>query len=504
MKLAALCCDGKLQDTAAPTEMDIAWRPRIGGGFFYQPSGMLSQFSDSEWIRQHQIESCLAVAVKDQGGKTIGVIGLMHGQAMPDRSDDAMILSVFSARVAVELNNARCCAGLETAQALAENATRTKTALLTNLSHEIRTLMTSILGFTDYLENASGATRNNSLAIDAIRRSGKQLLSVIADADKASNSNIDALSEPVACAPRDIAAKAIAAFRTIAEEGGVALTQCIDETVPESIDTNPDEIHQILATMLEFALERGSKGNSSSALSSADSPRIQLQVKVEHGGVEFALSDSGESLDAAQLKALFDPPGESSVEAGVWTDLSQSQPAARRIGGTLCAETTPEGGATLTLHLPLPESQQELKPPQESRPASFLSACRVLVVEDGPDNMQLLCFLLLDEGAEVDRAENGQIGSSMAIEAAQAGRPYDVILMDMQMPVMDGYAATRLLRSQDYEHAIIAVTADSMSGDRERSLLAGCDDYISKPIDHDLLMDTIHCTLKPKAASPQT
>ncbi len=92
----------------------------------------------------------------------------------------------------------------------------------------------------------------------------------------------------------------------------------------------------------------------------------------------------------------------------------------------------------------------------------------------------------------------------MAIEAAQAGRPYDVILMDMQMPVMDGYAATRLLRSQDYEHAIIAVTADSMSGDRERSLLAGCDDYISKPIDHDLLMDTIHCTLKPKAASPQT
>ena len=117
--------------------------------------------------------------------------------------------------------------------------------------------------------------------------------------------------------------------------------------------------------------------------------------------------------------------------------------------------------------------------------------CRILLAEDGPDNQRLIAFLLRKAGAEVELAENGQIALDLALAAQQAGSPFDVILMDMQMPVMDGYDATQKLRSAATREPIIALTAHAMTEDRQKCIDAGCDDYIAKPIDPKKLVEII-------------
>ncbi len=130
---------------------------------------------------------------------------------------------------------------------------------------------------------------------------------------------------------------------------------------------------------------------------------------------------------------------------------------------------------------------------QRAQPAAETTSldCRVLLAEDGRDNQRLISFILQKAGAEVTIAENGQEAVDLARKSVRAGKPYDVILMDMMMPVLDGYQATKLLRSESYDGNIIAVTAHAMVGDREKCLDAGCNSYITKPIDRQKLVNSI-------------
>lgn len=145
----------------------------------------------------------------------------------------------------------------------------------------------------------------------------------------------------------------------------------------------------------------------------------------------------------------------------------------------------------------------------ESRNAKEPSAAvhvlqgRVLVVDDGPENRHLLRIILGKLGLEVESAENGAVACRMAEQSLEAGRPFNLIVMDMQMPELDGYEATRRLRRQGWKHSIVALTAHALPGDREKCLAAGCDEYLPKPVDRRQLLAAIsECLRQPLAASP--
>ncbi|MBN2476970.1 MAG: PAS domain S-box protein [Pirellulales bacterium] len=389
----------------------------------------------------------------------------------------------------------RAEAELARAKEAAEAANRAKSDFLANMSHEIRTPMTAILGFADLLMAPGLSPQDQQQYLQTVHRNGQTLLELIDDVldlSKIEAGRIEA--EPTECSIWDVVEDVVSSMRLRAEEKGLDLRAGYEFPLPGTIRTSPVRLRQILVNLVGNAVKFTEEGNV----------QITVRCRTSRDGpprMEFAISDTGIGMAPEEVSRLFRPFTQADTSAtrrfgGTGLGLTICRHLAEILGGDIHVETEPGLGSTFTLAIdPGPLDEKPMlseKPPAESKPAVAGGARalsgRVLLAEDGRDVRQLLGVVLEDLGLEVDLAEDGQIALQKALASVTAGQPYDLILMDIQMPEIDGYAATRQLRRDGWMGPIVALTAHAMIGDREKCLGAGCDDYLVKPVDRAAMM----------------
>ena len=376
----------------------------------------------------------------------------------------------------------------------AETANQAKSEFLANMSHEIRSPMNAILGFTELLRR--GQAKNEAehyKHLDIVHASGTHLLGLINDILDLSKVEAGRLEvEHIDCSPHQIACEVVQAQGVKAAEKGISIKLECTGSIPESIATDPARLRQILTNLIGNAIKFTEKGGVRVILRFLPSrPIAQLQIEVQ---------DSGIGIASDKLENIFEPftQAEGSITrrfGGTGLGLTISRSFARAMGGDIVATSPPGSGSRFTVTLPAgPIESIKLLTPEEFTRLRQVNAApigarwklpkvRILIVDDGEENRELVRLVLEEAGALTEQAENGQIALDKAL-----AHPYDLILMDLQMPVMDGETATHELRSRGFNTPIVALTAHAMKGFEQGILAAGFTAYLSKPIDLDKLM----------------
>ncbi|GIK20477.1 MAG: response regulator [Leptolyngbya sp. PLA2] len=373
-------------------------------------------------------------------------------------------------------------------------------AFLANMSHEIRTPMTAILGYADLLDDPSVDEAGRVEAVRVIRRNGRHLLSVINDILDLSKIEAGRLEvEPGDCVPVRIVEEVCSLLRVRAVEKGLDLEWSMGGQVPRRIRTDARRLKQTLLNLVGNAVKFTERGS--------------VRVVVAMGGddesgrvIRFRVADTGIGIAADKIATLFEPFMQADETmsrrfGGTGLGLAVSHRLTEMLGGSIEVRSEPGVGSEFTLMLPVTreEASDLISSPDELFEADVAEGehaamdgvrlrARVLLAEDGEDNRRLIVHHLTRAGAEVETVANGRAAVELAVAAVNEARPFDVVLMDMQMPVMDGYTASKELRRVGYGLPIIALTAHAMAEDRARCLAAGCDDYVSKPIDRTELL----------------
>jgi PAS domain S-box-containing protein len=390
---------------------------------------------------------------------------------------------------------------LSRAKEAAEFASRAKTEFLANISHEIRTPMATILGLVELImEDRRIRTHAPDCVADLemIRRNGAHLVGILEDLLDLSKIEAGKLPLRLAeIAPAALVAEVAASLRARAAAKDLEFAVVYATAVPEAVRTDPVRVRQVLTNLLGNAIKFTDRGS------------VRLEVALENGtALRFDVTDTGVGLTESELGRLFEPfyragaPAEGE-RGGTGLGLVISRRLAEMLGGSITVRSRAGTGSTFTLRLPVgPLEAASLVQPAssdgEAQPAAHepvaserLLGRRILLVEDNAANRHVTDLRLQLLGAEVEAVTNGQEALDRALAASAAGRAFDTVLMDMQMPVLDGYEATRRLRAAGYRGRILALTAYAMPEDREECLAVGCDAHVSKPIAWDYLIPLI-------------
>ena len=402
----------------------------------------------------------------------------------------------------------------------AEAASRAKSDFLANMSHEIRTPMMAITG---YIEIVAEHCAKYSIAhdtelddsLDVISRNAKHLLKLIDDILDLSKIESGRLTvECERCSPCQVISEVASLLRVRSNAKGLDLSVEYEGPIPETIQSDAMRLRQILMNIvgnaIKFTATGGIRVVTSIEHPLAESPMLKVQV-----------IDTGIGISKDVIDSLFQPFVQADTSTsrrfgGTGLGLAISRQLAGLLRGDITVSSNPDKGSTFTLCISTGslEGIRLLESPSEGE-QTVIEAARatasprllpdtcILLVEDGPDNQRLIGFLLKKAGADVCLAENGEIAVRLAEAARAEGRTFDAILMDMQMPVMDGYEATRRLRATGHSVPIIALTAHALKDDRQKCLNAGCDDYLPKPINRAELVATIARFIEIQAASDE-
>ncbi|QDV68649.1 Autoinducer 2 sensor kinase/phosphatase LuxQ [Rosistilla carotiformis] len=378
----------------------------------------------------------------------------------------------------------------------AEIANRAKSEFLANMSHEIRTPMTAILGYVDLIDEKVTTDDDVRDHIDTVRRNGKFLLAIIndiLDLSKIEAGKFDLAIEPLS--PNRLIEDVRSIMNVRAIENQIDLRVQYDGLVPEKIYTDPKRLKQILINLVGNAIKFTDRGSVTLAVS----------FDREINRIVFEVADTGIGMTSRQINRLFQPfsQADSSVSrtfGGTGLGLAISQRLAKIMGGEITVESEPGEGSCFHVAIdPGDISNARFVPLRafEDLPHTVQAtddaplACKVLLVDDRRDIRFLASRLLSNAGAVITEAEDGQEAVDRMQEMIRNDRVVDLILLDMQMPRLDGYRTAEQLRRLGFKGPIIALTADAMQGDMDRCLQCGCNDYLSKPIDSGLLLEKV-------------
>jgi signal transduction histidine kinase/CheY-like chemotaxis protein/HPt (histidine-containing phosphotransfer) domain-containing protein len=393
----------------------------------------------------------------------------------------------------------------------AEAASREKDQFIAHVSHEIRTPMTAILGFAEMLLDPDQAAAEREEALRTIHRNARHLSDLINNVLDLSKTQARQMTvEKITCDLPEVISQVLSLIQPSIIEKHLELCVSCDGPVPRQIRTDPLRLRQILVNLIANARKFTEKGG------------IELKIgcippadrRTGSCIVRFSVSDTGIGMTAVQMARLFKPFAQADESTarrfgGTGLGLTISRSLANLLGGDITVGSTPGSGSTFTVEIdggPL-EGIEMIDSLGAFCPAPAASAPlppvtfrgRILLAEDGPDNQRLISLYLRHAGAEVTVAGTGRA----ALERVNS-ETFDLILMDMQMPEMDGLTAVKQLRRRGCKLPIIALTARAMAGDRDACLKAGCNEYISKPIDKLKLLTAVGRRLANAAPSSVT